>query len=154
MDLNLAEKGQRVLLRVPSEMATTLNKLEDWMRILGYPRKDIFAVNLAAHEAMINAFRHGNRWDPRKCVRVSFLVTPAEVLVGVEDQGKGFDPAEVPDPLSDEILDRPGGRGLFLMRAYATWVTFEPPGNRVTLCKRRSEQTAVPQTRSDEVRAP
>jgi len=154
LDIHLAENAHRVLVHSAAEAAAILDKLESWMRILGFPNKDIFAVKLAVHEALINALRHGNRWDPSKCVRVAFLVTPAEVLVGVEDQGPGFDPASVPNPLSEEILDRPGGRGLFLMRAYASWVSFEPPGNRVTLCRRRSDPAGAPQGGSDKASGP
>ena len=56
----------------------------------------------------------------------------------MQDEGRGFDPEQVPDPLAREILDRPGGRGLFLMWAYMTWVGFNRTGNRVTLVKQRS----------------
>jgi serine/threonine-protein kinase RsbW len=112
--------------------------LEAWMRILGYANKDIFAVRLAFNEAVINAFRHGNRSDPGKRIHVRYLVTAAEILLQVEDQGPGFDPNQVPDPLSEPFLDRPCGRGLFLMRSYMTWVSFNREGNRVTLCRQRS----------------
>jgi serine/threonine-protein kinase RsbW len=143
VDLGLTEKVQCVRVHAPKEVEAILDQLEGWMRILGYPRKDIFAVRLVVHEAATNAFCHGNRGDLSKYIRVSSLVTPGEVLVGVEDQGQGFDPRLVPNPLHEELLDRPCGRGLFLMRAYATWVTFDPPGNRVTLCRRRSESGAA-----------
>ena len=56
----------------------------------------------------------------------------------VEDEGPGFDPGRVPDPTLPENPDRPGGRGLPLMRHFMTWVRFSRPGNRVTLCKYRS----------------
>jgi serine/threonine-protein kinase RsbW len=138
-DLGLQENVQLAQVHLPSELGDIFAKLEDRMRVLGYPRRDIFAVKLALHEAATNAFRHGNRGDPDKYVRISFLATPDEVLVGVEDQGRGFDPDRVPDPLDEPILDRPGGRGLLLMRAYTTWMSFDPPGNRVTFCRRRSD---------------
>jgi serine/threonine-protein kinase RsbW len=139
MNLNAAENAKRLLVHSPAEMSLVLEKLEDWMRVLGYPNRDLFAVKLAVHEAMVNAFRHGNRCDSAKSVRVTLLVTAAEVVVGVEDEGRGFDLESVPDPLQKEYRDRPSGRGLFLMRAYSTWMRFEPPGNRVTLCRRRSQ---------------
>jgi len=140
VDLELEAHLQRHLVRRPSEMGEVFQKLEDWMRFNGYARRDRFAVVLALSEAAANAFRHGNRCDPSKCMRISFLVTHAEVLVSVEDQGQGFDPEQVPDPLAEGSLDRPGGRGLFLMRAYATWLSFDPPGNRLTFCRLRSKE--------------
>jgi serine/threonine-protein kinase RsbW len=138
-DLELEKNLQRHQVHRPHQMREVFQKVQDWMRVHGYSRRDVFAVVLALQEAATNAFRHGNRSDPGKHVRVSFLVKPEEVLVCVEDQGKGFDPEIVPDPLADEYADRPGGRGLFLMRAYTTWVTFDPPGNRVTFCRLRSD---------------
>jgi anti-sigma regulatory factor (Ser/Thr protein kinase) len=99
-----------------AEVRPLSEKVENWMRVLGYPGKDIFAARLALGEAVINAFRHGNQGDPGKVVRVAYLVTPDEAIVEVEDEG----------------------RGLFLMRVYMSGVTFNRQGNRVTLCRRRS----------------
>jgi serine/threonine-protein kinase RsbW len=136
--LGLEEKAQRVRGRSLAELRPTLEQIEGLMRVLGYPRKDIFAVILALAEAVTNAVRHGNRGDRGKQVQVSYLVTAAEVLVEVEDQGRGFDPGQVHDPLTGESLGRASGRGLFLMRAYLTWLSFNQEGNQVMLCKQRS----------------
>jgi len=138
VDLGLEANLQRALVHSLAEVKGVAQRLENWMRVHGYPWKDIFAVLLALHEAVSNAVRHGNRRDPAKYVRISFLVSPTEVLVGVEDEGKGFDLELVARTLKDECGDRPCGRGLLLMRAYSTWVSFDPPGNRVTICRRRS----------------
>jgi serine/threonine-protein kinase RsbW len=137
--LGLEDNVRRCQARSLNDLQPVREKIQDWMRVFGYPRKDIFAVTLAVHEAMTNAVRHGNRCDPSKHVQVSFLVTLTEVLVEVVDQGRGFDPNHVPDPFTDENLGRPSGRGLFLMRAYTSWVTFNQDGNQVTLCKQRSD---------------
>jgi len=71
-------------------------------------------------------------------VRVASLVRPQQVLLVIEDEGLGFEPDELPDPLAPENLERACGRGVFLMRHYMTWVRFNDRGNCVTLCKRRS----------------
>ena len=81
---------------------------------------------------------HGHRGDPNRKVRVAIALTLQHALVRVEDQGPGFDPYDVPDPLAPENLDRESGRGIFLMKATMTWVKFNPQGNAVTLCKKRS----------------
>jgi serine/threonine-protein kinase RsbW len=57
--------------------------------------------------------------------------------VEIEDRGPGFDPGAVPDPTLEQNLEIPSGRGLMLMRAYMTSVTFNPAGNRVRLLYRR-----------------
>ena len=80
----------------------------------------------------------GHRGDGRKSVRVTYQVGPWQVLAEVEDQGPGFDPSRVPDPTAPENLDKPCGRGLFLMRHYMTWVYHSSRGNCVTLCRSRS----------------
>jgi serine/threonine-protein kinase RsbW len=104
----------------------------------GYPAKDLFAVRLVLTEALANAIRHGNRNDPAKEVRVCYHVSAERVLAEVEDQGAGFDPEQVPDPLAPENLGRPSGRGLLLMRFYTTWLRFNGRGNRLTFGKLRS----------------
>jgi serine/threonine-protein kinase RsbW len=114
-------------------------KIEDWMRVLGYPYRDLVAVILALREAILNAVRHGHRGDTDKHFRVRYVVTPDEVLLEVEDEGFGFNTEQVPDALAGWEEQQPRGRGLFLMRSYATWVSFNRTGNRVTLCRRRSE---------------
>ena len=138
VDLVLEPRAEHVQVRSPADLRPLVEKLEARMRVLGYPSRDLFAVTLALYEAANNAFQHGNRGDRGKHIRVRYVVTMAEVLLEVEDQGPGFDPDEVPDPLHGGIRDRPGGRGLFLMRTYMTWVSFNREGNRVTLARQRS----------------
>jgi serine/threonine-protein kinase RsbW len=104
----------------------------------GYTERDIFGMRLALEEALVNAIKHGHRGDQTRRVRVRYHVSGAEALVHVEDEGPGFDPDRVPDPLAPENLERAGGRGLLLMRAYLTSVRYNDPGNAVTLCQLRS----------------
>jgi serine/threonine-protein kinase RsbW len=125
--LSSAEDALPVLKVVAEEMAAA-----------GYPEADRFALRLALEEAIVNAIRHGNRGDPSRRVHVRFEVGPDQVLAEVEDEGEGFDPARVPDPLAPENLERPSGRGLLLMRRYTTWLRYNRLGNCVTLCKERS----------------
>jgi serine/threonine-protein kinase RsbW len=138
VDLAFEPGARAVLLRTSAEMLPILDKIEAYMRLLGYPSKDIFAVKLVLGEAVCNAIRHGNRGDHSKHVHVGYLVLANEVFMEVQDQGQGFDPTRVPDPLVEERVDRPSGRGLFLMRVYTSWLSYNAKGNRVTLCRRRS----------------
>jgi serine/threonine-protein kinase RsbW len=139
IDLGANESARRAVLGTLAELRPLSEKVQDWMRVMGYPRKDIFSVKLALEEAAVNAFRHGNQGDPAKVVRVNFLVTLAETFVEVEDEGPGFDPGQVHNPLAGETAGRITCRGLFLMRVYLSGVSFNPRGNRVTLWRRRSE---------------
>ena len=95
-------------------------------------------MHLAIDEAITNAIQHGHGGDLSKRVKVCYVVTPIQVVAEVEDQGPGFDPGCLPDPRDNGRRELPGGRGVFLMRAYMTWVHFNDRGNRVVLCKDRS----------------
>jgi serine/threonine-protein kinase RsbW len=100
-----------------------------------FPEADLFALKLALEEALVNAVKHGNKLDPAKMVRVNYRVNDQRADVTVEDQGQGFNPAELPNPTDDENLERCCGRGILLMRAYMSSVVFNPQGNRVTMTK-------------------
>jgi len=100
-----------------------------------FTNDDIFAIKLSLEEALVNAVKHGNRMDPSKSVRVQFHVTDQRADITIEDEGTGFNPGELPDPLAEENLERCCGRGILLMRAYMSSVVFNPSGNKVTMTK-------------------
>jgi serine/threonine-protein kinase RsbW len=110
----------------------------DRMARESYPDADLFAVRVGLQEAILNAVAHGNRNDPTRLVRVSYHVDAGRVVITVEDEGEGFDPGRLPDPLAQENLERLHGRGLLLMRSFLTSVRHNERGNQVTLCKERS----------------
>lgn len=98
-----------------------------------YDRASLFAIRLALEEALSNAFKHGNKGDPRKKVRLECRIELDVVMIDVQDEGDGFDPASVPDPTQQENVEIPSGRGLSLIRAFMTEVCIDPPGNRVRM---------------------
>ncbi|MPY88093.1 MAG: ATP-binding protein [Luteitalea sp.] len=79
-------------------------------------------VGVAVRESVINAIKHGNHLDEAKHVTVEFALVPgdvpAELVVRVRDEGEGFDPGELADPLEPDNLLRSGGRGIFFMRSF------------------------------------
>ena len=126
-----------VELRRSAELGPLLEQVVAAMVAQDYSRRTCWEMRLALEEAIVNGLRHGNRFDPTKRVLVSYHVGPSAVLAEVEDEGPGFDPADVPDPTDPEHLERPCGRGLLLMRHYLTWLCYRGGGNHVTLCKQR-----------------
>jgi serine/threonine-protein kinase RsbW len=78
----------------------------------------------ALREAVANAVRHGNKQDPERMVQVEYRIHDSTITICVEDEGEGFDPAEVPDPTDPENLLRPSGRGIFYMRQFMNRVEF------------------------------
>lgn len=103
----------------------------------GFSARDVFGVRLALEEALVNAIKHGNQMREDKSVTVEWIVTTDDVTISIEDEGPGFRPEEVPDPTAEENLEKPGGRGIMLMRSFMTSVEYNERGNRVTLVKRK-----------------
>lgn len=135
-----ADGWRGIILHAPAEIGPVLDEVVGQLVAAEYSRKEVFGIRLALEEAIVNAIKHGHRGDAAKEVRLRYRVTAAETLAEVEDQGPGFDPAAVPDPLSPENCERDCGRGLFLMRSYMTSVLYNQRGTCVTLCKRRTPE--------------
>jgi serine/threonine-protein kinase RsbW len=72
---------------------------------------------VSATEAVNNAILHGNKSDPSKKVCLRCVVNSDSVVVSVKDEGKGFDPTNVPNPLDEQNLLKESGRGIFLIRS-------------------------------------
>src|SRR5207244_4314715 len=102
-----------------------------------YEEREVFSVKLALEEALVNAIKHGNQMDRNKKVHVRYHIQRERFDIAIVDEGRGFDPEDVPDPMAVENLERPCGRGLLLMRHYMTEVTYIPPGNQLTMSKVR-----------------
>ena len=79
-------------------------------------------VGVAIRESVINAIKHGNREDENKYVFVDLTLkpinAPRELVVSIRDQGTGFDPDALPDPLAPENVLKSSGRGIFFMRSF------------------------------------
>jgi len=128
----------------PSEVQRIQDYIEEQLKHHEFEDRDIFSIRLALEEALVNAIKHGNQLDRTKKVHIRCAIKPDRFEVGVADEGPGFNPEEVPDPLCDENLERPCGRGLFLIRHYMTDVIYHPPGNHLTMYKLRKARGSQP----------
>ena len=90
-------------------------------------------VMVATMEATNNAIIHGNNSDPKKNVKIQIQLEEKELKVHVEDQGIGFDYANVPDPTSPENLEKINGRGIFLMEHLSDEIIYQEEGRIVVL---------------------
>lgn len=99
-------------------------------RQAGLTDDQLYDVGVAVRESVINAIRHGNREVPARQVTVEWHGSSHEgLLVQVSDEGSGFDPNAIADPLAPENIMKGSGRGLLFMRAYMDEVDFAPrPG--------------------------
>jgi len=104
-------------------------------------------IGIAVREAVANAIKHGNRNDPDKQVEVDFGIEDDTVVVRVADQGEGFDPKSLPDPLSPDNLLRPNGRGIFFMRKFMDDIeyTFRPEGGTVVTLRKKLSPSSEPE---------
>ncbi len=114
------------------------NRIVEAIERFHYPKASVFAIRLSLHEAMSNAFRHGHAaLSPAVPIQVTCSIGADTVVLAVEDQGPGFDPASVPDPTLEENLERGSGRGLLLIKAYMASARYNAKGNRLEMVYRR-----------------
>ena len=119
----------------PEASRQVQDEILEQMGRLRWGEHDVFSVRLAMEEALINAIKHGNHYDPGKSVRIFCGIAQNTLRIEIEDEGKGFDLAAVPDPTDPENLESPCGRGIMLMRSFMSRVEFNDVGNRVVLEK-------------------
>ena len=139
MEHQPADGTWRREFELPSERGASRRVTDELLEQLGHhgwSPSDIFAIHLAAEEALVNAIVHGNKLDPAKTVAVSCVVGPELVQIRITDQGEGFDPALVPDCTLAERLEVPSGRGVMLMKSFMTRIEYNAKGNSVLLEKR------------------
>ena len=124
---------------IPSEISAISPLVERLMRLIKGSRCVTGGepdVELALQEALNNAVVHGNRLDARKLVHVRCRCKVGNgISLIVSDQGQGFDPSAVEDPLSVENLEAEHGRGIHLMKLAMDEVSFDRGGTEVQMCK-------------------
>jgi serine/threonine-protein kinase RsbW len=90
-------------------------------RRVGFDEDSMHWVGVAVRESVINAIKHGNQNDQQKLVHVEFTSSTGpegELAVSIRDEGQGFDPESIADPLAPENMLKSSGRGIFLMRNF------------------------------------
>jgi serine/threonine-protein kinase RsbW len=124
-------------VRCRAELGPALDAVVAALTAAGYPAEDVGAVRLALEQAAVNGIEHGHGGDPGKAVRLSWRCDDRGLLARVEDDGPGFDPSLLPDPLRPDNPQRRGG--LVLIAACMTAVSYSRQRRRLTLWKCRTE---------------
>ena len=125
----------------PSDMETAhdlIGEVIGEVRSEQWNDKDIFAVELVLEESLANAVKHGNDSDPSKMVRFDCKLNRNTIYVRVEDEGSGFDPNALEDPRKPDNRLIESGRGVLLIKHFATKVKWNDRGNVVEFEKKRS----------------
>jgi serine/threonine-protein kinase RsbW len=118
----------------------------------GFDEDEQHRIEMAVHESMINAIWHGNKNDSSKSVWLQFKIHPDRLEIHIRDQGNGFDPNHIPDPLENENLLNVSGRGIFLIRTFMDEFRVEHvngAGTEVTMVKRLSSGDETKQGETD-----
>jgi serine/threonine-protein kinase RsbW len=103
--------------------------------LVGFDEETVHYMSVAVRESVVNAIKHGNRQDEAKRVHLQFTLHERALEVQVGDQGAGFDPAAVPDPLAPENLLKAYGRGIFFMRQFMDEVSHSFPAKGGTVVR-------------------
>lgn len=112
---------------------------DKFTRKLDFDEDQRVDVAIAVTEAVNNAVEHGNRLQADRTVTVRLEWRDSQLVITVRDQGEGFDPDAIDDPLSPENLTRPDGRGLLVIRSLMDSVEVRPSseGTEVIMVKKR-----------------
>ncbi|MFL6417374.1 MAG: ATP-binding protein [Bryobacteraceae bacterium] len=108
---------------------------------LGLDEDELVHFGMAVRECMVNAVVHGNRYSQDKKVHLEIERSRDRIVVTIRDEGSGFDPDSLPDPLAPENLMRQSGRGLLLSRTFVDELTVKSrpgTGTEVRLVKNRA----------------
>ncbi|NNC84973.1 MAG: ATP-binding protein [Bacteroidia bacterium] len=121
---------------IPSkaESINAVERLIDDLRTEFDIHEDVYGNMLVAvTEAVNNAIFHGNQSDPAKEVSIKYALADDKMSFTIKDQGPGFDYYNLPDPTAPENLEKPTGRGIFLMKNLADQLIFAEEGRVVEL---------------------
>lgn len=102
--------------QVVSELEESLGRIKKAFQI---DKEKFYEILIAITEAVINAIQHGNRGDPNKRVFLNISAQKHKINVEVVDEGEGFNPLTVQDPLTPENITKEHGRGIFIIRSFA-----------------------------------
>lgn len=135
-DISAAAEAKVLKFTIPSDFEASQGVQQQIMaevERLGYCEAARFAIKLGLEEGIVNAIKHGNKFDARKSVYVEAEVGRHRVRMVIEDEGPGFDRECVPDPRCEENLEKCSGRGILLIEAYMSRVEWSNKGRRLTM---------------------
>ncbi|UCC45109.1 MAG: ATP-binding protein [Candidatus Zixiibacteriota bacterium] len=111
--------------------------IEGILRGYGADESIIADIAISVSELVINAISHGNKAVEDTSVKVQIGRNGKDVSITITDQGAGFNPEEIDDPLADENLLKEAGRGIFIVKSLMDNVEISPAdgGTAITITK-------------------
>ncbi len=107
--------------------------IEDIKNLRGIPEELYGNILVSVTEAVNNAIRHGNQMDSSTLIEFSYEFGDKEIKFSVKDEGPGFDRSLIPDPTHPDNLEKPDGRGIFIMESLSDEVEFKDGGSLVCI---------------------
>ena len=132
--MNTAKSNSKMQIVSQPESINLVEKLIDEIKTDYNIHEECYGNMLVAvTEAVNNAIQHGNKYDPEKMVHINYEIEADQVSFVITDEGNGFDYMNLPDPTDPENLEKPTGRGVFLMKHLADQIIFSENGRVVEL---------------------
>jgi serine/threonine-protein kinase RsbW len=131
--MNLKVEIKPIMELVPSAIESLLKEIFKGVKL---SEEEAFQVRLILEEAIANAISHGINYDTGLKVLVAINLDGNVLKMSVKDEGKGFNPRAVPDPVSGEEPYKSSGRGIYLIRKNADSVAFNASGNEIIITKK------------------
>ena len=127
-------KGKRLDITSSYDNIRLVERLvEDVCDVFNVSEDSYGNILIAVTEAVNNAIYHGNKGNPEKHIKIGFESSENKIKFSVADEGAGFDYESLPDPTDPLYIDKPHGRGVFLMKNLADKVEFNNNGQEVML---------------------
>lgn len=135
-------KEEKILIEIPSkieELKHVASEVEKISEIMKFTEDECDNISIGLTEVVNNAIIHGNKFDDNKTVKIEFTIIGDELKIEVTDQGEGFNPHTLDNPLEPENLLKEHGRGIFILKAVMDSVDFHfsSGGTKVTMVKKK-----------------
>jgi len=117
--MGISSNTIEVILGSSFEYLDLLQSLTDSITsMMAFDTDTAYWIGMSVRESVINAMSHGNKMDVEKKVDIRFEISEGQLAIQVDDQGNGFDPKSIADPLDPQNLLKPSGRGIFYIRSF------------------------------------
>ncbi len=136
---NSKGRNKTIIIKIPSEikqLKKVSSRILDSITSQHIDEAVLFDIRLCVEEAVRNAIVHGNRCDKKLSITISYWIEDGSFNIEVEDEGKGFDHKELPDPTEEGNMLRNHGRGVYLIKRLMDEVRYNEIGNKVKMVKR------------------
>jgi serine/threonine-protein kinase RsbW len=138
--LNKTEKNitEMVILSDPENIKKVEAKTERLAKRIGFSEDELDSLAISVTEIVANAIYHGNKRDHTKRVFIKFVSDARSLKIYIRDEGPGFNPAHVANPLAPENIFKESGRGIFIVKTLMDDVRFKfcKKGTEIILTKK------------------